>query len=203
MGSPLSDKGNSVLVVIDYQKVFHPIVRRAREVEGLLVRALKGAGIFGVPVILSEHYPQGLGVTTDPVREAYDALTSPTAFVEKTIFSCAGDPGFNAALEELAGAPDAGNEAAEVILTGIECHVCVLQTALELLDRGYRVSVLADAITSRGEWYTANGLEQMREAGVRISNTESALFEWCRHKDDDGFKRMNKLLKRMPSPGTT
>jgi nicotinamidase-related amidase len=203
MGSPLSNTGNSILVVIDYQKVFHPIVMRGKDVESLLVRALKGAGIFGVPVILSEHYPQGLGVTTEPVREAYDALETPRAFIEKTIFSCAGDPGFNAALTELAGPPDAGDEPPEVVLTGIESHVCVLQTALQLLERGYRVTALADTITSRGDWYTANGIEQMREAGVRISNSESVLFEWCRHKDHEGFRRMNKLLKRMPSPGTT
>ncbi len=202
MSMPLSEKDNSILVVIDYQAIFHPIVKRAEDVQALLVRAIRGAGIFGVPVILSEHYPQGLGRTTEPVREAYDALDGPKAFIEKTIFSCAGDDGFNAALAELAGAPDSRDPAPEVILCGIESHVCVLQTALELLARGYRVSALSDSVTSRGKSYTRNGLRQMRDAGVRITNSESVLFEWCRHKDADGFRAMNKLLKQMPSPGT-
>ncbi len=203
MGTALSDKSDAILVVIDYQTIFHPIVKRGDEVQDLLVRTLKGAGVFGVPVILSEHYPQGLGHTTDVVREAYDAVASPKELIVKTIFSCAGDTGFNEALERLVGKPEAGKPAPEVVLCGIESHVCVLGTALELLDRGYRVSALADAVTSRGTWYTQNGLDQMKDAGARITNSESVLFEWCRHKDDEGFKAMNKLFKRMPSPGTT
>lgn len=207
MGDALSRAGDAALVVIDYQTVFHPIVRRAEEVQDLLVRTIRGAGIFGVPVILSEHYPQGLGRTTEPVRAAWDALETPKAFIEKTIFSCAGDEGFNAALTDLVGSPadDPDQEHAhpEVVLVGIESHVCVLQTALELLACDYRVTILADAVTSRGKWYTKNGLEQAAAAGARISNSESALFEWCRNKDHEGFRAMNKLLKKMPSPGTT
>jgi nicotinamidase-related amidase len=202
MGHALSDRDRSVLVVIDYQLVFHPIVDRGEEVERLLVRTLRGAGIFGVPVILSEHYPQGLGHTTAPVRAAYDALEVEKRTIEKTIFSCAGDPGFHAALEALAGPPEGPSRAPEVLLAGIESHVCVLQTALELRERGYRVTALADAITARGAWYARNGLDQMRDAGARISNSESALFEWCRHKGDPGFRALNALLKEMPSPGT-
>jgi nicotinamidase-related amidase len=202
MNCRLSERGRSVLVVIDYQFVFHPIVHRNEEVQALLVRTLRGAGIFGVPVILSEHYPGGLGHTTQVVREAYDALEVEKRLIEKTIFSCAGDDGFNGALEALGGKP-ADEDAAEVILTGIESHVCVLQTALELLERGYRVTALADAITARGAWYARNGIDQMRDAGVRIGNSESILFEWCRHKGHEGFKPMNALLKEMPSPGTT
>jgi nicotinamidase-related amidase len=202
MPFPLSDRARSVLVVIDYQAVFHPIVDRNEEVQSLLVRTLRGAGVFGVPVILSEHYPRGLGTTTDEVRAAYDALESPKAFIEKTIFSCAGDPGFLEALRKLAGPADGGGPAPEVVLCGIESHVCVLQTAVQLLAMGYRVTALADAVTSRGAWYTRSGLDQMRDAGTRIGNSESLLFEWCRHKGADGFKPMNALLKEMPSPGT-
>jgi nicotinamidase-related amidase len=200
MITPLCDRRKSVLVVIDYQEKFHPIVHRNEEVQSLLVRTLRGAEIFAIPVILSEHYPQGLGHTTRPVREAFDALSAEKEAITKTIFSCAGDDTFNEALVKLGGG--AGPDLPEVILAGIESHVCVLQTALELLDRGYRVTAVADAITARGAWYAQNGLAQMRDSGVRIHNSESILFEWCRHKGDEGFKPMQRLLKQIPSPGT-
>ena len=200
MTTPLCDRRQSVLVVIDYQEKFHPIVHRNEEVQSLLVRTLRGAEIFAIPVILSEHYPQGLGQTTRPVREAFDALSVEKEVITKTIFSCAGEDTFNEVLEKLGGR--VGPDLPEVILTGIESHVCVLQTALELLNRGCRLTAVADAITARGAWYAQNGLDQMREAGARIHNSESILFEWCRHKGDGGFKPMQRLLKQIPSPGT-
>ncbi len=187
----LSDPTRALLVVIDYQEAFREIVQSGPEIERRAILALRGAALFGVPAIVTEQYPQGLGTTTEAILDAADGVP----VIEKTSFSCAGEPSFNVAVDRLVGLPTALQPAPEIILAGIESHVCVLQTAIDLLERGYEVTALEDAITARAEPYRANGLAQMATAGIRISNTESMLFEWCREKGNPAFKAMQALLR--------
>ncbi len=187
----LSDPLRAVLVAIDFQEAFREVLHAAEPTEARIVRALKGAVLFGVPALLTEQYPKGLGATTPAVLDAADGAPK----IDKTAFSALGEPDFLTALAGLAGTPDAHGPVTEIVLAGIETHVCVLQTAFDLRDRGYRVSVLADAVTSRDQAMNENGLAQMRDIGVRVTNTESLLFEWCGGKGNPGFKRMQALVR--------
>ena len=187
----LSVPRRSVLVVIDFQEAFRGVLHAGEQTESRIVRALRGASIFGVPALLTEHYPKGLGTTTPAVLDAADDVPK----IEKTAFGALREPSFVAALAGLAGTPDGHGPSPEIVLAGIETHICVLQTAFQLRERGYLVSVLADAVTARDPDLGANGLAQMAAVGVRVTNTESLLFEWCGEKANPGFRRMQALLK--------
>lgn len=189
----LLDASRSILVVIDLQgKLVHQ-VHRAEAVLETTKRLLAFADHFQVPVVLSEQYPKGLGPTEPALRAAFDALTTPTFFLEKTAFGCAGEPSF-AELLALAR-PGLPPERRQIVIAGIEAHVCVMQTALALLAGGHEVHLCWDAISSRGEAYRTHALERMAQAGAALTNHESVAFEWARHKDHPAFKTVSSILK--------
>jgi len=136
-----------------------------------------------VPVLVTEQYPRGLGRTLPELR----ALLGATPPFEKTAFSCAGADGFMDRVHALG--------ADHVILTGIEAHVCVLLTALDLLGRGLRVSVVADAVCSRRPANLEIGLDQARQAGAVVTATETVVFQLLGGADSDAFRELSKLLR--------
>jgi Isochorismate hydrolase len=159
---------------------------------GLVVRAAatlaRGAAALGVPVIVTEQYPKGLG-RTDPAVAA--ALPDGVEPLEKVEFSAAGAPGF-----DLAGRD-------QVLLCGIEAHVCVAQTALELLERGVAVHVAADAVASRSAENEAIGLRRTERAGAVPTSVETALFELLGRAGTDEFKAVQRLiLEYAPNPAS-
>jgi len=156
-------------------------------------RLMRIADIFAVPVVLTEQYPKGLGRTVAPVRAVYDELTTATRHIEKTSFGCCGDSGFNAALDELR--PRLGGAARQVVVAGIEAHVCVMQTVLELLRRGDQVHLCWECVSGRGEEYRRHALERMQQAGAQITNQESVGFEWARDKGHAAFKQLSQVLR--------
>jgi nicotinamidase-related amidase len=156
-------------------------------------RLLQLAEIFKRPVVLTEQYPQGLGPTHPEVRAAFDALTVPRRFIEKVHFGCCGDPAFLGALDELL--PDVAVDRRQIVVAGIETHVCVMQTVIELLRARYAVHLCWEAVSGRGEEYRRHALERMQQAGAVITNHESVGFEWARTKDHEGFRAMNRLLR--------
>lgn len=175
----------SVLVIVDIQERLLPAVpTAARESMIRNVRVLlKAAEQLGVPVILTEQYPKGLGATTGDLADAFPANMPRVA---KTCFSCVGAEGFRAALAAT-GRP-------QVILAGMESHVCILQTALELLSVA-EVFVVDDACCSRSDRHHQNGMSRMAQAGVVIVNYESVLFEWLRDASHERFKAVSGLLR--------
>ncbi len=180
--SPLLGKDGTIFVVIDMQDT---LLKKCHEWETVTDRSvvfLKFCHVVDMPIIATEQYPKGLGRTNLEVAEA-----AGTNFIPKTTFDCFGEPAFVKALE------DHGPKT--LVLAGIEAHVCVLQTALDAMDRGYQVHVLADAVSSRALWMAENGLAGMAAAGVVISNTESAMFEIVGDSTDPLFKRMLFLVK--------
>lgn len=189
----LLDIGRSILVVIDLQGKLMDMIARPGLVVASSVRLLKLADLFGVPVVMTEQYPRGLGGTHPAVREVYDGLSVPKRFVEKTAFGCCGDEGFGKALAELR--PALGSRDRQLVVAGIEAHVCVMQTVLELLRQGSQVHLCWEAVSGRGEEYRAHALDRMRQAGAVITNHESVGFEWARHKDHPGFRAMSALFK--------
>jgi nicotinamidase-related amidase len=190
---PLLDAERSLLVVIDLQgKLVHQ-VHRAEAVLATTERLLAFADLFQVPVILTEQYPKGLGPTEPGLRAAFDALKTPTFTLEKTAFGCAGEPAF-AELLALAR-PGLPPERRQVVVAGIETHVCVMQTVLALLAGKHDVHVCWDAVSGRGEAYRQHALERMVQAGAVLTNHESVAFEWARHKDHPAFKTVSGILK--------
>jgi len=134
-------------------------------------------------VVVTEQYPKGLGRTLPELRVLLDDAPA----LEKTAFSACGAAGFAERLRELDAAP--------VILTGVEAHVCVLLTALDLLGRGVRVSVVADAVCSRRSASMDLGLAQARQAGAVITSTETVVFQLSAVRTPEAFREISKLLK--------
>ena len=189
----LLDASRSTLLLIDLQgKLVHAVHRPAMVLEATR-RLVKLAQWFAVPVILSEQYPKGLGPTEPGLLQAVEALAPPALRLVKDSFSCCGDPAFAGLLEQ--ARPGLARDRHQVVVAGIEAHVCVLQTVLELRAAGHPVHVCWDAVSGRGEEYRAHALERMAAAGAVLTNHESVGFEWARHKDHAAFKAMSALFK--------
>jgi len=189
----LLDAERSAVVIIDLQgRLMETIVRPRLVVEGT-VRLLKLAELFRVPVVMTEQYPKGLGGTHPEVRAAYDALSVPRLLVEKTSFSSCGEPAFLAALNQLLPTVPAGHR--QLVVTGIEAHVCVMQTVIELMQQGSQVHLCWECVSSRGEEYRRYALDRMAQAGAVLTNHESVAFEWARDKNHPAFRALSALLK--------
>ncbi|MEM7203387.1 MAG: isochorismatase family protein [Planctomycetota bacterium] len=189
----LLDLQRSVVVVIDLQGKLMDMVFRPELVRRATVRLLQLTEIFDVPVVLTEQYPQGLGATHPEVRAAYDALTVRKRHVTKTSFGCCGDVGFAHALDELR--PGVAARDRQVVVAGIEAHICVMQTVLELLHQEQQVFLCWECVSGRGEEYRQWALQRMQQAGAQITNHESVAFEWARDKDHAQFKAMSRMLR--------
>ena len=179
MPSRVLDRSRTALVVVDVQEAFRPVVRdfeRVARNAGVLVQ---GARALGIPVVATEQYPRGLGATVPEVAEHLDGAEP----VEKTVFSAAAAEGF-----DLDGRDQA-------LLCGIESHVCVSQTAHDLLDRGVEVHVARDAVSSRSEENSELGLHKMESAGAVLTSVETALFELLGEAGSEEFKTVQRLIK--------
>ncbi len=190
---PLLDSSRSILVVIDLQGKLVQMVHRPVQVLETTRRLMKLAELFAVPVVLSEQYPKGLGSTETSLRAVYDSLSTPKYFLEKTAFGCCGDSGFKPLLQK--ARPGLQPEQRQIVIAGIEAHVCVMQTVMELLDSDHEVQLCWDAVSGRGEEYRRHALDRMAAAGASITNHESVAFEWARDKNHSAFKALSALLK--------
>jgi hypothetical protein len=189
----LLDAARSTVVAIDLQGKLIGMVHRSRLVIDATVRLLQLAEVFQVPVVLTEQYPAGLGPTHPEVRAAFDALPTPKRYLDKLAFGCCGDPGFETALSELH--PGLAPNQRQVIVAGIETHVCVMQTVLPLLAQGSAVHLCWECVSGRGAEYRKYALKRMQQAGAVITNHESVAFEWARTKEHACFKAMNGILR--------
>jgi nicotinamidase-related amidase len=185
--SRLAAAATSQLVVIDIQTrlaAAMPSAARERVLKNTAI-LLQAAGLLQLPVVATEQYPKGLGNTEAALAQHFpDGLD----VVCKTCFASTGAAGFNTALDAHPGRH-------QVILSGMEAHVCVLQTAMELLGRGYQVFVAEDAVCSRDDANRHNAMARLRQAGAVITNTESVLFEWLRDAAHPQFKAVTALIK--------
>lgn len=190
----LAASSRSILVLIDLQGKLMDMVHRPALVRAAARRLLELAEIFDVPVVLTEQYPQGLGGTHPEILELFDALTVPKRRFEKVSFGCCGDPHFEEVLRELR--PDLPPSRRQLVVGGIEAHVCVMQTVVEALRAGNQVHLCWEAVSGRGAEYRQWALERMRQAGAIVTNHESVGFEWARDKDHPRFKALSALLKQ-------
>ena len=178
------DIKRTALAVIDVQESFRTHVGDFAGLAARVARVVQGARLLGVPVVVTEQYPKGLGRTASEIRAV---LPEDFEFIEKTAFSSCGAQVFVARLEE-AGAR-------QVLLCGLETHVCVNQTAHDLLALGLQVHLLTDCVESRAPENRSVGLEKMLRSGAIPSSTELALFELMRDARHEQFKAVQKLIK--------
>ena len=180
-------KSELALAIIDVQdSLMRPMEMelRCRVVNNIkLLIAL--AQKLNLPLILTEQYPKGLGKTISEVQQALENYQP----IEKVSFSCYGDEGFKSRLRQL-------NLAKGIILVGVETHICILQTALDLLASGYEVYVASDAVCSRRKLDWEVGLRLTEKAGATITTTETLIFQLLGRADTEEFRFMSKLLKQ-------
>ncbi len=179
----LLDAAHSFLVVIDVQERLAPAMTAGDDAIDRCALLMKAARRLEVPVLLTEQYPKGLGATVPALAE----LAPPDATVAKLHFSCAEDPRFIDKVETL--------RRDHAVICGIEAHVCVLQTALGLADRGYAVIVVEDATASRRPADKAAALRRMERAGVTIVTAEMVVFEWLGRAGTPEFKDLSQLIR--------
>jgi nicotinamidase-related amidase len=175
---------NAVLVLIDYQERLFPAMHDPDRLLKNVLKLVRGASVLGLPVVLTEQYPQGLGPTLPEIRE----LLPGAAPLAKTCFSACDDEAFLQALRR-----DAGRT--QVLLAGIETHICVYQTALALVRDGYRVQVVTDACSSRDPANETAALRRMEAAGAGPTNVEMALFELLKVARGEVFKQISRIVK--------
>lgn len=180
------DPKRAALVVIDVQEAFRKVVPEFDRVTSATATLIAGAEAVGIPLVLTEQYPKGLGRTVPEVARALPEGVRP---LEKLCFAASEADGFDL------GGRD------QVLLAGIETHVCVNQTALDLLARGVQVHVAVDAVGSRFEENRRVGLDKMERAGAVLTSVETALFELLGRAGTEEFKRVQKLvLDYAPNP---
>jgi nicotinamidase-related amidase len=179
------DAANAALVVIDIQEKLLPPIHQGERLLRNARLLLRLASILQLPVIATTQYARGLGAT---VPEIAELLPSSTTIYDKVEFSCFGSDQFCDAAQQL---PDRQ----QLLVCGMETHICVLQTTLAALDRGYTVQVAADAVGSRSEFNWQTGLQRMLAAGAVISSTEMAIYELLRGSGGRAFKEILPWLK--------
>lgn len=171
------------LLVIDFQERLVPAIFAKERVVANALRLIRGAQVMGLPVFATEQYRKGLGATVPEIAEAMTGV----APIEKTAFSACGAPGLTEALR--------ARGVTDVLMTGIEAHVCVCQTALDLLALGFRPFVVADATSSRTAENHQAGVARMRQAGATVVSTEMALFELIERAGTEEFKQILPLVR--------
>ena len=178
------DPKQTALAVIDVQESFRQPIQDFSELAARVALVAHAAQLLGVPVLVTEQYPKGLGRTAGEIRAVLPEGSEP---IEKTAFSSCGAGEFVARLEAAC--------ARQVLLCGVEAHVCVNQTAHDLLARGYQVHLLTDCVSSRAEQNRRVGVEKMLRSGALPSSTELALFELMSDARHEQFKAIQKLIK--------
>jgi len=175
---------NCLLVVIDVQERLLPAIQDQQQIVFNTRRLLEGAGVLDVPVIVSEQYPQGLGNT---VKELIPYIPEGTAVLPKKSFSIYDNESIRTALDS--------RKRSQIILCGVETHVCVLQSAFDLYRAGREVYIVADAVGSRFIGDQTTALRRLESSGMALTTTESLLFEWCRTAEHPQFKEFSRLAK--------
>jgi nicotinamidase-related amidase len=180
----LVEAKRSCLLVVDMQKKLLPAIADTQTVLSNNVWLVRAATRFGVPILVSEQYPKGLG----PTAPELSTLIKDSLVMEKTCFSCTAEPTSRERITT--------SRREQVIVTGIEAHVCVLQTALGLLEMEKEVFVVADCIGSRQPYDKELALARMRAAGIQIVSREMVVFEWLHQSDNSLFREISREFLR-------
>ena len=170
-------------VIIDVQEKLLPHMDKQQIILENTVKLITGLEIMEIPTLITQQYTRGLGESVDEIRKAFNEFN----YIEKTSFSCVDEPEFSKALKAT------GKHF--VIVAGIETHVCVLQTVMDLISNGYQPVVVENCVSSRSIVDKSSALRRMEQAGAIISTYESVLFELVRDAKNPNFKAISKLVK--------
>ncbi|QDR81053.1 hydrolase [Sporomusa termitida] len=176
------EKENALLLVVDMQEKLFPHINRHQELIKKTLILLAGLKALAVPMMAARQYPRGLGDTIEELRPYFT-----TGYWDKLTFSCCGSEPLLAQLQ--------GSGRKAVIIAGIEAHICVLQTVIDLKEHGLVPVVVTDAVGSRTDRDYEIALRRMEQAGAVLTTVESILFELCRQAGSEAFKTISKLVK--------
>jgi hypothetical protein len=177
------ERNHCIGVAIDIQEKLFPFISAREALEANLVKLITGLNILQIPLIITEQYTKGLGQTIKPLLDIFSTYGP----IEKQAFSCCDEPRFDELL--------ALSTRRQVIIFGIESHVCVLQTAIDLLERGFQPILVEDAVSSRNLNDKSVAVRRMAREGVLITTVESLLFELLRYSGTQEFKEISRLVK--------
>ena len=175
--------GETLLLVIDIQERLAAAMLRRERVTNNVLHLLEVARLKNVPVVVTEQYPKGLGPTVPELAGALPAVSR----VEKISFSCCGEAGFVDRVR--------ATGRRKVVICGMETHVCVLMTALDLLHEGFIVHVVSDAVCSRQEENWSTALSMLRDAGAVVTSTETVLFQLLERAGSEEFRTISKRIR--------
>lgn len=179
------NKNRVLLLVIDMQEQLMPVICNSMEVIGQAERAVAVFQALDLPIMVTEQYPKGLGATVARLQPFLNRCN----LFEKMSFSCCGEESFSRALHDL-GKTD-------IVIAGVEAHVCVLQTALDLTDKGYNPYIMVDAVSSQREMDMDIALKRAESSGVVLTTVESVIFEIIRTAGSKEFKAYRSALARL------
>ena len=177
------NRKNTLLVIVDIQERLAPAMDKRKKVTQNCLHLIEGARLLDLQIVVTEQYPKGLGHTVAELRDALPVYEP----LEKMTFDCCKSSNF---VDHVAGT---GKK--QIILTGMETHVCVLQTCTSLLQEGYTVHLVRDAVCSRSKENFKMGIEFMRDAGAVITGTETVLFQLLEKAGTQEFKTISKRVK--------
>lgn len=183
MREGLLSREGAAFIIVDVQEKLFPLISGKDEVLKNLRRMILFAKIIGMPIILTEQYPKGLGRTIPEIKD----LLPDVQPIEKVEFSCFGSEKFRESLRE-------GN-IKTLIIVGIETHICVMQTSIEGVSNGYRVCVISDATSSRNPEDKAVAVDRMRQNGIIIASTEMIIYELLRRAGTEEFREALKIIR--------
>ena len=174
----------TLLCMVDMQEKFAPAIHAFDDCLNASLKLMAAAKEMSVRVIATEQYPKGLGPTVEPIRQYF---TETTKTIEKLSFSCFGSESFRKAVAE--------SGCKNLILAGIESHICVLQTALDAAERGFNVFLAADAVSSRKEADKLLALDLLRSKGINVMAAESVIFMILGSAESPFFRNVQKIIK--------
>ncbi|MCX8069003.1 MAG: hydrolase [Thermodesulfovibrionales bacterium] len=176
-------KDKSVLMVIDIQERLAKVMDRRDGVIKNTIHLIELAKLYKIPIVVTEQYPKGLGHTVNEIKEALNEYKP----LEKLSFDCCSESSIDDTIR--------GLNRSQIIITGMETHICVLQTTLSLLKKGYDVHLVSDGVCSRTDDNMIVGLNMMRDAGAVITSTETALFQLLKIAGTEEFKLISMRIK--------
>ena len=176
-------KNDCILIIIDIQEKLLKAVYNPVFVLSSALKITKTANVLNIPTVITEQYPKGLGATIEEIKNEFPSVTP----IEKTSFSALKENGFSEFIRSF--------NKKQIILCGIETHICVLQTASDLISEGYEVYILQDCCSSRKEFEHNTGIELLRQYGAKITCSEIAIFEWLGSSKHPNFKEVQSFIK--------
>ena len=179
------DRENTQAMIIDIQERLTPHIYDHENIVKKTVTLIKGLQALGIPIMLNEQYKKGLGETLPEIRDVLESDNT-KSFEKVTFSACDNDDSWNHLAQQ---------NRSIVLLFGVEAHVCVLQTALDLLDNGMQPVIIGDAVGSRFPYDKKQAIRRIRRAGGVITTVETILFELCRSSKDPAFKTISNLIK--------